>query len=206
MQAILSTERELLTDKIRSRTAKVGIIGTKLPRPASRHGIRNSRISGHRPALKVEELNAGRSYIQDVPNCALRPYAISQTNGTTLGDQYRLSFDLAAPDACGECDYTNYGANVTAYALVGLPEGGSATPEPTTLLPIGGGLVASGLARRRKKKSTTPLEGETGLALGSRPRFYRPAQQAVAVVPFPYDQIRPPDRREGQTQTTICWG
>ena len=77
MQATLSTEQEILTDKIRSRTAKVGVIGLgyvglPLAMEFAKAGFPVTGIDVQ--PSKVEELNAGRSYIQDVPTRTLRPY------------------------------------------------------------------------------------------------------------------------------------
>ena len=70
MQAILSTEQQVLTDKIRSRTAKVGIVGLgyvglPLAMEFAKAGFPVTGIDVQ--PSKVEALNAGRSYIQDVP-------------------------------------------------------------------------------------------------------------------------------------------
>ena len=80
MQATLSTEQEILTDKIRSRTAKVGVIGLgyvglPLAMEFAKAGFPVTGIDVQ--PSKVEELNAGRSYIQDVPTRTLRPYVDS---------------------------------------------------------------------------------------------------------------------------------
>ena len=77
MQAILLTEQEVLTDKLRSRTAKVGIVGLgyvglPLAMEFAKAGFPVTGIDVQ--PSKVEELNAGRSYIQDVPTRTLRPY------------------------------------------------------------------------------------------------------------------------------------
>jgi UDP-N-acetyl-D-glucosamine dehydrogenase len=80
MQATLSTEQAILTDKIRSRTAKVGIVGlgyVGLPL-AMEFAKAGFPVTGIDVQLsKVEELNAGRSYIQDVPTGTLRPFVDS---------------------------------------------------------------------------------------------------------------------------------
>jgi UDP-N-acetyl-D-glucosamine dehydrogenase len=80
MQAIISTEQEILTDKIRSRTAKVGIIGLgyvglPLAMEFAKAGFAVTGIDVQ--PSKIEELNAGRSYIQDVPTGTLRSYVDS---------------------------------------------------------------------------------------------------------------------------------
>ena len=80
MQAILSTEQEVLTDKLRSRTAKVGIVGLgyvglPLAMEFAKAGFPVTGIDVQ--PSKVEELNAGRSYIQDVPTGTLRPFVDS---------------------------------------------------------------------------------------------------------------------------------
>jgi UDP-N-acetyl-D-glucosamine dehydrogenase len=80
MQAILLTEQEVLTDKLRSRTAKVGIVGLgyvglPLAMEFAKAGFPVTGIDVQ--PSKVEELNAGRSYIQDVPTGTLRPFVDS---------------------------------------------------------------------------------------------------------------------------------
>jgi len=77
MQSTLSTAQEILTDKIRSRTAKVGIVGLgyvglPLAMEFAEAGFSVTGIDVLRS--KVGELNAGRSYIQDVSTGALRPF------------------------------------------------------------------------------------------------------------------------------------
>ena len=70
MQAILSTEKEFLTDKIRSHTAKVGIkglgyLGLPLAMEFANAGFPVTGIDVQ--PSRVEELNNGRSYILASP-------------------------------------------------------------------------------------------------------------------------------------------
>src|ERR1039458_3109251 len=87
MQSTLSTEQQILTGKLRSRTAKVGIVGlgyVGLPLAVefAKAGFPVTGIDVQ--SSKVEELNAGRSYIQDVPTETLRPYVQSGTFRATM--------------------------------------------------------------------------------------------------------------------------
>ena len=70
METLQVTTTELMRERIRSRTAKVGVIGlgyVGLPL-AVEFGNAGFSVTGiDVQATKVEELNAGRSYIQDVP-------------------------------------------------------------------------------------------------------------------------------------------
>jgi UDP-N-acetyl-D-glucosamine dehydrogenase len=87
MESTLLTAQDLLTGKIRSRTAKVGIIGLgyvglPLAMEFAKAGFSVTGIDVL--PSKVEELNAGRSYIQDVPTGTLRPYVDSGTFRATM--------------------------------------------------------------------------------------------------------------------------
>ena len=80
MPALLATQQELLTEKLRDRTAKVGVVGLgyvglPLAMEFANAGFHVTGIDVQ-PA-KVSELNAGTSYIQDVPTAVLRPFVKS---------------------------------------------------------------------------------------------------------------------------------
>ena len=77
MELTISTAQEILFDKIHFRTAKAGIValgyaGLPLAVEFAKAGFPVTGIDVQ--PLKVEELNAGRSYIQDVPSGILRPF------------------------------------------------------------------------------------------------------------------------------------
>lgn len=92
--------------------------------------------------------------------------AISQTIATNIGDSYLISFDLADNSFCrtsgGQpCNFSDLstngnstntggnGINLTVYAQAGIPVRGD-TPEPSTLLMFGSGLLTvGGMVRRR---------------------------------------------------------
>src|ERR1017187_10723926 len=87
MESAVRTTQDLFTEKIRSRTAKVGIVGLgyvglPLAIEFAKAGFSVTGID-IQPS-KVEELNAGRSYIQDVPTETLRPYVDSGTFHATM--------------------------------------------------------------------------------------------------------------------------
>ena len=87
MESAVLTTRDLLTEKIRARTAKVGIIGLgyvglPLAMEFLKAGFAVTGIDVQ--ASKVEELNGGRSYIQDVPTLTLRPYVDAGTFRATM--------------------------------------------------------------------------------------------------------------------------
>jgi len=76
MQTRISTAAEILEEKIRTRTARVGIIGlgyVGLPLAVefAKAGFQVTGIDVQAP--KVAKLNAGESYVQDVPTDVLRP-------------------------------------------------------------------------------------------------------------------------------------
>jgi UDP-N-acetyl-D-glucosamine dehydrogenase len=80
MEAVLTTTQELLTERIRTRTAKVGVIGlgyVGLPLAVefANAGFSVTGIDVQRS--KVEELNAGCSYIQDVSTETVRQHVDS---------------------------------------------------------------------------------------------------------------------------------
>ncbi len=80
MQPALATMQELLTEKIRTRTAKVGVIGlgyVGLPLAVEFANAGFSVTGIDVQASKVAELNAGRSYIQDVPTETVRQHVES---------------------------------------------------------------------------------------------------------------------------------
>jgi UDP-N-acetyl-D-glucosamine dehydrogenase len=75
-----STQGEILKGKIVSRTARVGVlglgyVGLPLAVEFARAGFAVTGID--REASKVERLNSGQSYIQDVPDAVLKPLAES---------------------------------------------------------------------------------------------------------------------------------
>jgi len=75
-----STQGEILKGKIVSRTARVGVlglgyVGLPLAVEFARAGFAVTGID--REASKVERLNSGQSYIQDVPDTVLKPLAES---------------------------------------------------------------------------------------------------------------------------------
>jgi UDP-N-acetyl-D-glucosamine dehydrogenase len=75
MKPALATMQELLTEKIRARTAKVGVIGlgyVGLPLAVEFANVGFSVTGIDVQASKVAELNSGCSYIQDVPTNAVR--------------------------------------------------------------------------------------------------------------------------------------
>src|ERR1017187_5579336 len=87
MESAVRTTQDLFTEKIRSRTAKVGIVGLgyvglPLAIEFAKAGFSVTGID-IQPS-KVDELNAGRSYIQDVPTETLRPYVDSGTFHATM--------------------------------------------------------------------------------------------------------------------------
>lgn len=80
MQLALATMQELLTEKIHTRTAKVGVIGlgyVGLPLAVEFANAGFSVTGIDVQASKVAELNAGRSYIQDVPTETVRQHVES---------------------------------------------------------------------------------------------------------------------------------
>lgn len=80
MQPALATMQELLTEKIRTRTAKVGVIGlgyVGLPLAVEFANAGFSVTGIDVQVSKVAELNAGRSYIQDVPTETVRQHVES---------------------------------------------------------------------------------------------------------------------------------
>jgi UDP-N-acetyl-D-glucosamine dehydrogenase len=77
MESVLTTTNELLTEKVRSRTAKVGVIGlgyVGLPLAVefANAGFSVTGIDVQRS--KVDELNVGCSYIQDVATETVRQH------------------------------------------------------------------------------------------------------------------------------------
>jgi UDP-N-acetyl-D-glucosamine dehydrogenase len=87
MESTMLSTQDLLTEKIRSHTAKVGIIGLgyvglPLALEFAKAGFSVTGIDVL--PYKVQELNAGRSYIQDVPAGTLRPYVDSGTFRATM--------------------------------------------------------------------------------------------------------------------------
>jgi UDP-N-acetyl-D-glucosamine dehydrogenase len=80
MQPALATMQELLTEKIRTRSAKVGVIGlgyVGLPLAVEFANAGFSVTGIDVQDFKVAELNAGRSYIQDVPTDTVRQHVES---------------------------------------------------------------------------------------------------------------------------------
>ncbi len=76
MQAATATTVEILQEKIKSRTAKVGVVGlgyVGLPLAVefARAGFDVTGIDVQES--KISELNRGESYVQDVPTSTLRP-------------------------------------------------------------------------------------------------------------------------------------
>src|SRR5450432_2168306 len=87
MQAARLTPAEVLQNKISSRTARVGVVGLgyvglPLALEFAKAGFSVTGIDVL--PYKVQELNAGRSYIQDVPAGTLRPYVDSGTFRATM--------------------------------------------------------------------------------------------------------------------------
>jgi len=77
LQTAAPTEVSLLEQKIRSRTARVGIIGLgyvglPLAMEFARAGFSVTGIDVQES--KVAKLNSGESYVQDVPNSVLQPF------------------------------------------------------------------------------------------------------------------------------------
>jgi UDP-N-acetyl-D-glucosamine dehydrogenase len=86
MQSTLSTEQQILTDKIRSRTAKVGIVGlgyVGLPLAIEFADAGFSVTGIDVQHSKVDELNAGCSYIQDVSGSVVQRHVDSGRLGAT---------------------------------------------------------------------------------------------------------------------------
>ena len=80
LDSTVLASQELLTEKIRTRTAKVGVIGlgyVGLPLAVEFAKVGFSVTGIDVQAFKVTELNAGRSYIQDVPTDAVRQHVES---------------------------------------------------------------------------------------------------------------------------------
>jgi UDP-N-acetyl-D-glucosamine dehydrogenase len=87
MKSTISTEQDILADKIGTRNAKVGIVGLgyvglPLAIEFAKAGFPVTGIDVQQS--KIEELNAGRSYIQDVPTVTLRPYVDSGAFRATM--------------------------------------------------------------------------------------------------------------------------
>src|ERR1017187_10162610 len=87
MESAVRATQDLLTEKIRSHTAKVGVVGLgyvglPLAMEFAKAGFSVTGIDVQ--PSKVDELNAGRSYIQDVPSETLRPYVQSGTFRATM--------------------------------------------------------------------------------------------------------------------------
>ncbi len=87
MQTRVSTAAEILEEKIRTRRARVGIIGlgyVGLPLAVefAKAGFRVTGIDVQ--PEKVAKLNAGESYVQDVPSETLRPLVEAGTLSATL--------------------------------------------------------------------------------------------------------------------------
>ena len=77
MQTRVSTAAEILEEKIRTRRARVGIIGLGYVGLPLAMEFAKAGILGHwhrRPESKVAQLNAGESYVQDVPTDTLAPW------------------------------------------------------------------------------------------------------------------------------------
>jgi UDP-N-acetyl-D-glucosamine dehydrogenase len=80
MEAVLITTQELLAEKIRTRTAKVGVIGlgyVGLPLAVEFAGAGFHLTGIDVQESKVDSLNRGESYVQDVPTAILRPHVES---------------------------------------------------------------------------------------------------------------------------------
>src|ERR1700730_3930098 len=81
MQTTAATAAEILAEKITNRTARVGIIGlgyVGLPLAVEFAKAGFTVIGIDVQESKVAKLNAGESYVQDVPNQELRPLLESQ--------------------------------------------------------------------------------------------------------------------------------
>jgi UDP-N-acetyl-D-glucosamine dehydrogenase len=87
METLEVTQAELMKEKIRSRTAKVGVIGlgyVGLPLAVEFANAGFTVTGIDVLAAKVEGLNAGRSYVQDVASEAIRKHVDSaRLNATT---------------------------------------------------------------------------------------------------------------------------
>ena len=87
MTSTISTKQDILVEKIRTRTAKVGIVGlgyVGLPLAIEFARARFPVTGIDVQPSRVEELNAGRSYIQDVPTLTLRPFVDSGAFRATM--------------------------------------------------------------------------------------------------------------------------
>src|ERR1035441_1242942 len=96
METAMLTTQDLLKEKIRSRTAKVGIVGlgaVGLPR-AMEFAKAGYSVTGIDVTSRVvEALNAGRSHIQDVPTGTLRPYVDCGTFRATMDSSVIAELD-----------------------------------------------------------------------------------------------------------------
>src|SRR5258708_19396575 len=103
MQPTTTTAAEALQEKIRARTARVGVVGlgyVGLPLAVefARAGFHVTGIDVQE--TKVDALNRGESYIQDVPTAALKPHVESgkfvATADFSVGNKLRL-FTTSSP-------------------------------------------------------------------------------------------------------------
>lgn len=151
MELIQSSAQEILTDKIRSRSARVGImglayVGLPLAVEFAKAGLPVTGIDVQ--PSRVEELNGGRSYIQDVPTGTLRPFVDSGRFRATT--DFSVIADLDTVNICvptplrktkdPDMSYIMAAEEFTKYAHPGLLVILESTTYPGTteeiLLPI----------------------------------------------------------------------